>query len=93
MVEAVQEVTSAASVTTLPELPELPELPDAAVVTSVASVDLEWPHAGLLVVDAGGAKVVLSAVKHSLSVSVPNVSSCQFHPNTFSGLPTSTFTT
>lgn len=55
---------------------EVAELPDAAaVVTSVASADLEWSHAGLSVEDEGGVRVVPSAVKHSVSVRVPSICS------------------
>lgn len=55
------------------ETSEAAELPDAAVVTSAASVDLQWSHPGPWVEDVGGVKVVSSAVKHSVSASVQSL--------------------
>lgn len=60
------------------ETSEATELLDAAVVTSVASVDLQWSHPGSRVEDVGGVKVVSSAVKHSVSASVQSLCAKNF---------------
>lgn len=55
---------------------QVAELPDAAAVaaaTAVASVDLEWSHAGLSFEGVGGVEVVSSPGKRSVSISVPSI--------------------